>query len=298
MPYKPTGRPNGRPRLHPRKDPMPKAEENATAAAAPDAIKAAPVSVTETPEFKAALEASQKALEARFADMAAEFGKSLQASAARADVPNGVDLTSILSTLALEIGKVSDQGTDRKRVAPEELAARAAAFERMGTLIQAAQALPSKQWPRYKLIAKVNLNDRVIDPIRRGANNEYDQVQILHSGIPNVAMRPVDDSAKAIYREFVRYLGGSESANSVAPSSPVWMTMKGTVLTNASTASARQLGREFSPEPIIVDGEVMPGSKVETVELINQSDPRATEFNVLGTIADSAKVGQVSSRAL
>lgn len=266
------------------------------ASAAPPA---APVPVTETAEFKAAVKASEDALLTKFNAMAEEWSKSMQASVATAKVEGtGVDLTSILSTLALEIGKVSDQGTDRKRVAPEELAARAAAYERMGVLLTAAQANKDpKTWPMYKLIGKVQLNDHVIEPLRRTGKNDVEQVVIYHCSQPNVAMRPVNDSAKAVYREWVRYLGGSESANSIAPQQALWLTQKGTVLANGAPATARGAGLEYTPEPIIIDGEQMPSTKLmQTTELISPTDPRATEFNVLGTIADTAKVGMVSSR--
>lgn len=272
---------------------------------APTANTAAPVSapITDTPEFKQALTEAEAKLEAKFMAMAEEFSKKVQAATSQVASPIGTDLTAILSTLALEIGKVSDQGTDRKRVAPEELTARAAAFERMGSLLTIAQAKPQSEWPRYKLVAKVLLNDRVIDPIRRMPNNEIQQVEILHRSIPSPAMRPVNESALAIYREYVRYLGGSQEANSIAPASPLWMTMKGTVLANPATASARGHGAEFSPDPIIVDGEDIstpPGGKSspETLELLSLNDPRRTTVPVLGTIAEPARTGETSSRAL
>lgn len=295
MPYKPTGRPNGRPRLHPKEPEMAKTDETVTPqqAAAPAAVP-----VTETPEFKAA----QAAMEAKFDAFKAELMETLGSKTTSPGL-TVADLKEVFQeqgrAIALANAEIADQGTDRKRVAPEELAARGSAFERMGTLIQAAQAGPKGSWPRYKLIAKTLLNDRVIDPLRRTGKGDIEQVHILHCGIPSLAMRPVDDAAKAIYREFVRYLGGSESANSVAPSSPVWMTMKGTILANGSTATARGAGLEFAPEPILIEGEELPSAKaLNTTELISPTDPRAKEFNVLGTIADTAKVGQVESRVI
>lgn len=253
------------------------------------------VPVTETPEFKAAMEA-------KFDEFKSELLKELGASRPSAGLTLD-DLREVFReqarATALASAEIVDQGTDRKRVAPAEQEERNAAFERMGVLIQEAQKKTSKEWPRYKLVAKVLLNDRVIDPLRRTGQNEVEQVHVRHCGIPSLGMRPVDVAATAIYKEFVRYLGGSESANSVAPSSPLWMTMKGTVLANGAPGTAATKGLEFGVEPILIDGEELPSAKLmQTTELISPTDPRAKEFNVLGTIADTAKVGQVVSHVV
>lgn len=262
------------------------------------------VSITESPEFKTAVAAQRAELQAEMQSFKDEVLKGIQVAVAQAPAPDSpkqaMDLETILSTLALRIGEVSDQGTQRKRVPPEELAERYKAFERMGELIAKAQGTAQKEWPRYGLKAKVEMNSRIIDPFRRNAKNEIEPVEILHIGMPNVAMRPINAAAKAIFSEYVRYLGGSKEANQVAAPQPMWMTTKGTLIAGPAPNTVKNIGNEFTPDPIVIDDEegfvnTMPGSQGPK-SIVSTTDPRATEIPVLGTLAEPARVGSVSPR--
>ena len=83
--------------------------------------------MTETAEFKAAVQA---AVAAALPDILAQ----IKGSAAAEGGDEG-----FARALAMEIAQLSDQGTGRKRVAPEVIAARDAARKRMVTLIAEAQ---------------------------------------------------------------------------------------------------------------------------------------------------------------
>ena len=297
MPYKPTGKPPGRPK---RVDPA----SGSTTESVKQMTETAEtkLDVTETPEFKAAIEKERSLFRAEMdAFKSAALDEFRKASG---QSPN-VDMASVISTLALEIGKVSDQGTDRKRVAPEELVAREKAWNAMGDLLTAAQAKPQKEWPRYKLIAKIQMLDRVIDPQQRLDDNSYGDTEILHCGIPNTAMRPINEAAKEIFRHFVRALGGSKEANQVAPVQPTWTTAKGTVIVGASPATIKAHGHERMGEPIVIDDDAsmeadiarsFPGGRPPQ-SIISTTDKNATRIPVLGSIAEPATVGTMTPKA-
>lgn len=258
----------------------------------------AKVPLTETPEFQAALDA-------RFETLRASLLKDLSVR----DVGGGItkaDLAEMFTDQAranaLATAEVADQGTQRKRVPPAELEERRLAFERMGSLISQAQSLPQKDWPRYGLKAKVELANRVIDPYRRNAKNDIEPIEILHIGMPNVAMRPINAVAKGIFSEFIRYLGGSKEANQIAAPQPVWMTTKGTLIAGAAPSTVKNIGGEFTPDPIVIDGEEqfltqMPGSQPPQ-SIVSTTDPRATAIPVLGSIAEPARVGSTAPRTI
>ncbi len=252
---------------------------------------------TQNTEFEKAVDAK---VNERFAAFKAELLGEMRGAAARSD---GVDISSVLDILAMKIGEVSDQGTNRKRVAPEELAERARAYERMGALLLEAQKLPVKQKPLYRVISKFYVDNRVVEPFQRLPDKSIIETRIYFDGEPSEAIRPVSANATAIWKEYVRYLGGEEAAKGLPKAAPAWVTNRGVVIAGNPTATARERGLlQEAAEPIYVEKTPELGEggldQHSAVEIVSPTDPRATKIPVLGTIAAPATVGQSSSRVL
>lgn len=276
--------------------------------------------MTETPALTPAeqpqmmtAEAVAKMLDEHAARMRADFAKQLESIAAATPVNSASDLAAlgpVFDKLGMQIAELTDQNAQVqvKRLAPAEKQARDAAFEKMGELLTKLQSQPSSEWPIYMLVAKTQLNGkdgpRIVDPIVAIGKNEWEQVRVRHAGIPNLAMRPANAAAKAVYREYIRYLGGSEAANKIAPAPAAWMTFEGThVIMGNGTTSARAHGREFVADPIEIDGEDVAAARARnaselTEEMMIPNDPRRKEIHVLGTLADPARVGSTSARTV
>lgn len=269
MPYKPTGRPPGRPS---------KPQQDAPVSDSPA------VALTETPEFKDAVKDALSSMrESLLAD--------LKASLVGAKAEDQVDIKSIFSQMALSIAEMNDQGSDRKRIDPAVLAAREAAKDRMGALILKARELPHDKRPRYKLIGKTYLKERFIEPFQRLADKRIVPTEIFWTNAPNGAMRPVNDSAKRIYKEFLEWMGGSTELAGLVKV-PQWVTNSGAMLANGPNASGAL--HSALPNPFDLDDPMAVGGngavdEDDTFEVISQSDPRAPEIHVLGTVAPPAK---------
>ena len=268
-----------------------------------DLKPAAPVDFTKTPEFAQAVAAGvasvlpdlvTKQMEA----MKAELLASVPASS---DPEPDVATKALLSRLAMEIGIVSDQGTQRKRVAPEEMKERMNAFERMGVYLTKAQmATDLSEKPRYRIVGQQFSGDQRIDPYQRQPNRDIIETEVWYEGIPNTSMRPINEVAENIYREFIRYLGGSESVNGIPkPVQPMWITNGGKIIVGGrgnETAAAHGLSR--TPEPLTIDGGKRVGAAPATMQMVSATDPRATKIPVLGTIAPPATVGGTTAKII
>lgn len=196
------------------------------------------------------------------------------------------------STMALSIAEISDQGTQRKRVAPEILARRAKAAEKCEQLIAHAQAMIAEarteknqkkelSWtPEYRVTAKIYFGERIIDPYRRGPDKTVVPQEIYWTGMPNEALRPINKVAEEIYDAYRESIGSTEKLRSlkgshggiVAPDNrPYSITVGGLVVKG-----------EISPKAVIgpVDTENPP---------VDNNDPNAAEVYVLGTVAAPAR---------
>ena len=189
--------------------------------------------------------------------------------------PSGDQLTA--NSLAIAIAQLSDQGTGKgKRVAPEVLAAREAAHERMLALI--AEARENGEKPIYKLINKVYLDEVLVDPIWVGSDHVQRPTEIGWRGIPNQAMRPVNDAAKRIFGAFNESIGGA-----MGNEAPLRVTAGGLVVMrrqNGAMQEALHVGNQRGSAPeygegLRLHGRGMPGAIVET--------------RVLGTLAQPAR---------
>jgi hypothetical protein len=93
-----------------------------------------------------------------------------------------------MRTLAMEISQLSDQGTGRKRVAPEVLQSRQVSRELMVKLI--AQARAAHRTATYRVKAKTLLADRVVEPFWIDNMHVAQPTIIDWDGIPNEAITP------------------------------------------------------------------------------------------------------------
>jgi hypothetical protein len=241
--------------------------------------------LTETAEFKAAVaEAVAKAAPAIVAATVAEMSKS-----ASNPLISGADddMRKFFSTMALQIAEISDQGTNRKRVAPEILAQRAIARDRCHELLTKARR--EKLKPEYRVVAKIYINDRLIEPFWRppGRGSVPRPQEIIWTGMPNEGMRPLNDVAIEIYNAYKESIGSTERITSikgahggiVAPDNrPVWMTPGGLIVKGDPPPKA------FVATPVDWEGN--------PVEVSNNDDPNAEFVQILGTIHAPAKRNQ------
>ena len=248
----------------------------------PTPLSAPPVNFLETPEFRRAVaEETAKQLAALQGKIAPAVGESAE--------------MGVFRNLALAIAEISDQGTDRKRVAPEILAARAKAHARMIEEIMAMRERVDKgvegALPIYALVAKFYVNEVIVDPYRVDPfTHQTVQTQITWDGVPPPALRPVNEAAKRIHDLYLASIG---STGLDVPISPVWTTGNGRVIT-ADGGGAPQ-SRKTINDPTDVRPQV--GAALTDFNnrfgVVGQTDPRAEKVNVLGTIAPAARRADV-----
>lgn len=226
-------------------------------------------------DFEAAVAA---AVDAR---MEAFFERFAKQQGAPAPVVDG-DAQSLFRQMALAIAEISDQGTNRKRVAPEVLAARAAAHERMVKAILEAKRAHEEgraERPKYRAIGKMYLNERFIEPfVVDPATKRPKSVEFRWSGVPNEVMRPLNAPAEEIFKHFLASIG-SVVKEEVA--TPMWITAGGLVIEGEGPVS--KSGRQRSGQGFGGFGDDL------EVEQPNASDPTKPWINVLGTVAAPAR---------
>jgi hypothetical protein len=246
-------------------------------------------SFVDTPEFKSAVGA---AVTDALAQITAKMAQNAPAAVSGS---SGSELMDLFQQMALSIAEVSDQGTNRKRVAPEVLLRRENAKNAMGDLLMAARDLPKAERPRYRLVAKVYFGERLVDPFQRLPDKRVVPTEVYWLNAPNDAMRPVNKSAKAIYEQYLIWVGGN-AATVGGHQVPAWVSPKGVVIAAPPPATAQQHGLTIEAEPLEMDdGTPVPMGGGRAVPedddfgIINQNDPRAPEVSILGTIAPKAK---------
>ena len=230
--------------------------------------------LTETSEFKIAVKAAvDDAMGPILAALAQLKGQEQpQEATAPAD--------TMFRQLALAIAEISDQGTNRKRVAPEILAARARAHERMvDAILSAKRAHEQDDAPRplYRAIAKMYLNERFIEPwIMDPSTKRPKPVEFYWSGPPNPAMRPLNEPATEIFRHYSDSLGSLAVEKEVTAS---WVTAGGLVIKGEGPASLK--GRHSGQKPVFDDD----------LAVVDNNDPESPFISVLGTVQPPARRG-------
>ena len=228
--------------------------------------------VTDNEAFKQAVkEAAAKAVADLLAQSRKEHGTDSEAS----------DPTW-MRALAMEISQLTDQGTGRKRVAPEIIRSRQEAHDRMVKLIIDARA--AKKTATYKVKAKTLLADRVVEPFWIDNLHTAQPTIIDWDGVPNEAMAPENKTAKAIYEAYKGWIG---STVRVHPEDELAITPGGLVVHGAAAGISG--GRRRLP-----GGAEAPqsGSPTEDggLNVHHKTEPgRYVEKRILGSIAPPAR---------
>ena len=244
------------------------------------------VAMTERPEFKAAV--------AEAAAMAVQAMMKHGVLPTQAATTAGGDeaATQLFRTMAMSIAEISDQGSNRKRVAPEILAEREAAHKRAVALIEDArskvkkareegdEATISAYTPEYRVIAKIYFNERFVEPyVVDRATKEPRPVAVDWTGMPNDALVPLNDIAKRIFKEF-RISVGMPEGLAVTDNRPVWVTQNGFVVKGMSGTAQRREIEVVQP---------FDAGFPEEMRIKRNDDPRAPEIRVLGSVAPPAR---------
>jgi hypothetical protein len=212
-----------------------------------------PKALTEAPEFKAAVSAAVSAEVSKILDTLKGSGSSLSSGDQK-----------FAENLAMAFATLSEQGTGRKYVAPEILRTRAEARERMFDLI--VKARKEKRAATYQVVAKTYLDNQMVEPLWVDSSHIAQPTEIDWPGVPNDAMKPMNDTAQEIHAAFLESVGSKAKI----------VTAKGLVVRGG--AVPRQ-NREASP-PVNEEG----------LAVLHKNQPgRSKEINVLGTIAAPAR---------
>jgi hypothetical protein len=210
----------------------------------------------------------------------------LLANAARTEgaaPPDMGQFAALFDRMAMAIAEISDQGTSRKRVAPEILAQRAAAHKRAVERIILARERDEK--PEYRLVGKVYLAERLIDPYMPGPDKRPIPTEIVWRGMPSEAMRPINEVAIEIYREFKLSVGSKEELKG-QDNRPLWMTPGGVVVKGDGRAQRREITEGIPPDPFAGELDVKSDPK----------DPGAAYVRVLGSVHPASRQNVVPDK--
>lgn len=239
-----------------------------------------PIDVTQ-PDIAAAIDAAVDKHVAALVDKIAA-ARGTEASVVTA---NDGDM-KWMRQLALAIGEISDQGTSRKRIAPEILAKRAEARKRMEDMI--VRTRESGASPEYRLTNQTYLDERLLQPYKlNAATKKPEPVEIIWDGVPNESMLPINDVAKEIYNLFMESIGGlttvsdkTHDGRSFVPDSRPFSVTAGGLTVKG------ELNRRSMVGNLADSNQPRPNDRLK---VIGQNDPRAEEVHVLGTVAAPAR---------
>jgi hypothetical protein len=231
--------------------------------------------VTETEEFKAAV---AKAASDALAELLPTLKKAREAHGTEEE---GSADPTWMRALAMEISQLTDQGTGRRRVAPEVLRSRQMAREKMTNLIVDARA--AKKTATYRVKAKILLADRVVEPFWIASDHTAQPTIIDWDGVPNEAMVPENKTATAIHKAFMESIGNSAR---VVPEDALAITPGGLVV-HGGAAGLSSGKRQVQVPEAKHTGDASPEGGLN---IHNKNAPgRFVEKRILGTIADPAR---------
>jgi len=248
-----------------------------------EATEALPL--TETPEFKEAVtKATQAAIASALPEIVAELAK------AKGGLPISAGEQTWAEGLAMAIAQLTDQGTGRKRVAPEIVKAREEARKEMTRLIIEAKTFHDKAraegkeeiarsyLPLYQLRNKVYLEEILIEPVYIDmATKAPRPTEIGWPGVPSEAMIPVNDVAKGIHEAFSNSIGSTEWQKKP---DTFGITAGGLVVKNGAVQPKRGLPSE--------NGNIDPSGL--TIHRGGRTgDKNFKEIPILGTVAQPAR---------
>lgn len=265
-----------------------------------DAIREAEVAALapdfmNSPEFAAAVAAAVDKAIGPILERVAVVGGVNTADA------NAADPMAFFRQMALAIAEVNDQDVgSKKRMDPAVLAKMAAGRERMIASILRLKAefdagKPGVQRPLYKVIAKMYLNERLVDPFTVDPYTKRpEHTRIRWSGAPNEAMRPENDEAKEIFGHFLAAINRPTLAQ--GPAVEVWVTHGGLVIEQSSGGKSLSGGGVGAPRTMMdkrgfdtTQVEALPNFDDDLSVVDGNAHPGKTHINVLGTIAPPAR---------
>lgn len=242
-------------------------------------------SVLDSPEFRALL--AQETVKAVAA--IAQAGLQFPANA-------DTGTKQLFSEMALAIAEMNNQGSGRsKPVAPEIIQQRQAAGERCTALVAKAKeairthgptaALEMCLVPIYRVVSKVYLNERLIEPYKapETKGGKPTSTEIYWDGIPSEAMRPLNAVANEIWDAYRDSIGGVPRVGKVKgphggivepDNRSVWVTLGGHIVKGDAPAKA------FVAAPL---------DHNDDLGVRDNNDPNAPYIHVLGTIAAPAR---------
>lgn len=240
-----------------------------------DPQKAPSMNVAETPEFRAAVAEAAKTAVA----------EALAAAREAVGTPTNISDTSWAETFAMAIAQLTDQGTGRRRVAPQILKQRQQARDLMVRLIIEARA--DGRVPSYRLTNKVVLDDQLVDPAWIDKNHTAQPTEIDWPGVPNEAMVPINDTARAIFTAFRDSIGSVDKDDADVlgrlNGGPLSVTPGGLVVKTSRAGGKRSLQAQ-------VDAHNGANGGGEGLSLRHKDQPgRYKEVKILGTIAKPAQ---------
>lgn len=246
--------------------------------------------LSQSPQFKEAVRAAVAEYAAELQVQAAAHGGAPSASSVAMAAATGGE-RNFAELLALAIAELNDQGSGRKRVAPEILAMRSKARERMGRLIMEARA--AKAGPEYRVMTTMFLNERQIDPYQKDAANLPVPTEIVWSGVPNDGMLPLNKVASEIFDAYKESVGATPR---VVQEQPAWITAGGLVVRGAAPAR-RMVANLENPLPGVYEEGPAPRDPdfADALAIKGPNDPRAKEVRILGSIAEPAKQNLVDA---
>lgn len=237
------------------------------------ARKAAPVVSTALLGDPAVQALINAAVGQKFDDLLAKLGAGRETAGTVAVADEGSDIR-LIRQLASAITEIGDQGSNKIRVAPEEMAARMESREKMETLILEFRA--KEEFPVYDLSRTVYLDEVLVAPTYVDANHVQKVQRIEWAGVPDESMTPVNEAARAIHAAYMRSIGGRTKSEKVPFTRAIQNPNLRVISEQGRAQEAPQVGR----------GQASEGNL--RVIRPNQRG-QVTETRVLGTAAAPAR---------
>jgi len=175
---------------------------------------------TKSDGFKEAVRAEVEARTAALARQVEALSQLIEeqkqtARALQPPVKDLPDLKAIFEHLGMALADISAQGVGvQKPVAPEVLRMREEATARMAALIKKARAEGKK--PRYSLVAATFIGNGLRYPSWIDKDHIERPTEIEYSGVPNLAMKPINDVAREIHAAFCESIGNVPKPKTLA----------------------------------------------------------------------------------
>jgi hypothetical protein len=177
--------------------------------------------------------------------------------------------------MAMSIATLAQQGSGQVYVAPAVLQARTEARERMHALIE--QAMAEHRPATYMLTNRIQLmgemGPEVIEPLWQDRNRVTQPTIIDWEGEPNEAMKPMNETAEAIFDAYKASIGNVETYE---PKKKIALTAKGRVVSGAAVKPHME-----RDDPMARAEEHKSAFRLHHAE---QPGGRVVQKNILGTI--------------